>query len=145
MQRNVVNWIVLLVGLILTAGFLFSLVKDGIFFLTRQDVTGKVISIEDSQTKGKSVVKVQFYTINNEAVTSVIRLSRNSSIELRESNTSEVKVQYSTIMPVIAYLSDYNTPRIGILLFDTIIFLLGVIAIKASYKMIFVRREFDKT
>jgi hypothetical protein len=104
-----------------------------------------VISIEDSQTKGKSVVKVQFYTINNEAVTSVIRLSRNSSIELRESNTSEVKVQYSTIMPVIAYLSDYNTPRIGILLFDTIIFLLGVIAIKASYKMIFVRREFDKT
>ena len=138
MKNRNFKMIMFFVACIILVASLLSLAKDINFFLTKQEGTAQVLSIEDMGVQKPYRVKVKYYNEwKKKDILCNATLNKSRIAEFKANSSSSVRILYASNYPKDVYLADYKAPNIGIIIFGLIfsaLMGLAVYSLRDSFK-----------
>ncbi|MFT3981664.1 MAG: hypothetical protein QM687_14410 [Ferruginibacter sp.] len=135
-EKLIVNWIILMVCTLIILGYLCIFVMHIDFFCTRTNTYGTQIA---SAKNSKKKISIEYY---NEYTKKIFIKEMNIPQGYRNNaifNSPSIKIFYTKWFNQV-YIEGIKNPRGGVLIFDVIAILIGIVGFWASFEKLFMKK-----
>jgi hypothetical protein len=135
MRNNYVTILTLILSSIILVMFIININKDIIFFSTEKETAASVLLMNNPGAQSPYRVTLKYFNeYLAKDVTCNINVKKSYGNKIKERNSGVVNINYGKAFPQNVYLTDYETPNIGLVFFDILIIVIMLISVWVSFR-----------